>query len=46
MRIDDIVNLTDAELINRGFINEIDLFFDNLKDRKEGGLFLVIMQMR
>jgi ferredoxin-thioredoxin reductase catalytic subunit len=39
MRIDDIVNLTDAELINRGFINEIDLFFDNLKDSKRGGAF-------
>jgi hypothetical protein len=40
MRIDDILNIIDGELVNAGFISEIAGFADNLKDLKGGYLFI------
>jgi len=40
MRIDDIVNIADAELINAGYITEILAFSDNLKKVKREDLFI------
>jgi len=40
MRIDDILNIIDAELVNAGFISEISGFADSLKDVKEECLFI------
>jgi len=40
MRIDDILNIIDAELVNAGFISEISGFADSLKDVKEEYLFI------
>ena len=40
MRIDDIVNITDAELINAGYITEILAFSDNFKKVKREDLFI------
>jgi hypothetical protein len=40
MRIDTIVNVIDAELVNAGFISEIAGFADSLKDVKDEYLFI------
>ena len=40
MRIDDILNIIDAELVNAGFISEISGFADSLKDVKDEYLFI------
>jgi len=40
MRIDDIVNITDAELVNSGYITEILAFSDTLKKVKREYLFI------
>ena len=40
MRIDDIVNIADAELVNAGYITDILAFADNLKKVKREFLFI------
>jgi len=40
MRIDDIVNIADAELVNKGFLTDVLAFSDNLKKIKRGSLFI------
>ena len=39
MRIDTIVNLVDGELVNSGYISEINQFSNNLKKVKRENLF-------
>ena len=40
MRIDTIVNLVDGELVNSGYISEINQFSNNLKKVKRENLFI------